>query len=286
MKKLIYFAFTLILIFSMSACNVSETLNQTNAPGSSGTSKPTSQEPPVLKIMDNSCISIEANTGTYCWSYDNGDGTQTGVCADSSHPLEWKEFLLPMVTSDDTVELYFSVQPQEFTIRCWSDIHWGKVDTVEEAVTIDGNTLELKQGGYIYEVVAKWTGETIAAQGTVHYGFYAIYDDHDHSLAEEPQTVDDPAIGYCGNTITTVHLDGNAYSFYGSDSVNLTDILINLKYDPNKICRCMPEFSVDTEFGTSYGVNLSQSYARCEEGQADLTSDQVDLIQEVLNNQT
>lgn len=39
------------------------------------------------------------------------------------------------------------------------------------------------------------------------------------------------------------------YFFMGSDSVNLTDIVINLNYDPEKVCRYMPEFTVDTEDG-------------------------------------
>ena len=51
----------------------------------------------------------------------------------------------------------------------------------------------------------------------------------DHDLAEAPQTADDPVTGYCGNTVTTIDLDGKIYSFEGSDSVNLTDVLINLK---------------------------------------------------------
>ena len=112
-----------------------------------------------------------------------------------------------------------------------------------------------------------------------------VTDDHTHTMAEEPQTVDEPVTGYCGNTITTIHLDGREYSFMGSDSVNLTDIVINLKYDPMKICRCTPEFTVTTETGTTYGVNLTQGYTRCEEGQADLTLDQIERIQGILDNQ-
>ena len=98
--------------------------------------------------------------------------------------------------------------------------------------------------------------------------------------------MDDPVTGYCGNTVTTIDLDGKTYSFEGSDSVNLTDVLINLKYDPMKLCRCLPEFTVTTELGGPYGVNLSQGYARCSDGQADLTEEQVELIRQILNNQT
>ena len=294
MKKLLAILFAVILIFAMTACQSSGQIScpadgepeKVNAPGSNGASKPTSTEPPELKILDSTCLGIVANKGTYSWMSDNGDGTWKGVEADSSHPLEWQEFLVPMTTSDDMVELYFDVQPQEVSIRCWSDTNWGKVNAKEENVNLSGNKLELKDGGYIYEVVAKWTGENLAAEGTVYYGFYVIKDNHTHELAEDPQTVDDPVTGYCGNTMTTIVLDGKEYTFMGSDSVNLTDILINLKYDPMRVCRCTPEFTVKTEFGGPHGVSLSQRYARCEEGQADLTEEQIEKIQEILDNQT
>lgn len=105
---------------------------------------------------------------------------------------------------------------------------------------------------------------------------------HVHAPAAEPETVDDPVSGYCGNTVTKVTVDGETYSFWGGDSVDLTDILINLAYDPARVCRCMAEFTVDTEFGTGYGVNLTESFARCEAGQADLTAEQTEIIQGVL----
>ena len=51
---------------------------------------------------------------------------------------------------------------------------------------------------------------------------------------------------------------------------------------PGQVCRCLPEFTVDTEFGGGYGVNLTESYARCESGQAALTAEQTDAIRDVL----
>ena len=47
---------------------------------------------------------------------------------------------------------------------------------------------------------------------------------------------------------------------------------------PGQVCRCLPEFTVDTEFG-GYDVDLTESYARCESGQAALTAEQTDSIQ-------
>lgn len=106
---------------------------------------------------------------------------------------------------------------------------------------------------------------------------------HIHTPAEESLTVESPVSGYCGNTVTTVHLGGQDYSFWGGDSVTLTDILISLAYDPSQVCRCLPEFTVDTEFGSGYGVNLAQSYARCESGQAALTAEQTEAIRGILD---
>ena len=105
-----------------------------------------------------------------------------------------------------------------------------------------------------------------------------------HQPAETPQTVDDPVSGYCGNTVTTVRAwdDEEEFSFWGDDSVTLTDIVINLDYNPDAICRCLPEYEVDTEFGDGYGVNLSDAYVRCDAGQASLTTEQAETIQNII----
>ena len=109
------------------------------------------------------------------------------------------------------------------------------------------------------------------------------FNDHSHAPAEEPLTVDNPVSGYCGNTITEVVLNVETYSFWGSDSVALTDLLLHLNYDPGQVCRCLPEFTVNTEFGSRYEVNLSDAYVRCETGQVSLTTEQVAKIREILD---
>lgn len=70
-------------------------------------------------------------------------------------------------------------------------------------------------------------------------------------------------------------------TYYGH-SVTLTDILVNLDYDPDKVCKCLPEYKVDTEFGKDYGISLSGSYVRCEKGQAELTEEQVKTVKEII----
>ena len=105
---------------------------------------------------------------------------------------------------------------------------------------------------------------------------------HAHSIATDAQTIEDPFVGYCGNTWTVLHIGDKEYAFMFGHSVTLTDILINLDYDPDKLCKCLPEYTVDTEFALGYGINLTQGYARCDKGQADLTQEQIDQITEII----
>lgn len=107
------------------------------------------------------------------------------------------------------------------------------------------------------------------------------YDGHSHQLATQPEIVEHPTPGYCGNTFTTIRYLGEEYGFMGGNSVELTDLLRHLDYNPYKVCKCLPELSVETEFGT-YGVHLSEGYARCENGQAALTREQVQTIRNIL----
>lgn len=111
--------------------------------------------------------------------------------------------------------------------------------------------------------------------------------DHSHSLSQGDNIVPHEAAVYCGNTITKVSpgplADGEASSFWGGDSVTLTDLLLYLDYS-GELCRCLPEYSVKTEFSEeAYGVSLSEGYARHDGGQAALTREQVELIQDILD---
>lgn len=186
------------------------------------------------------------------------------------------------MASDGKAQLVFPCQPDEITVHCWSDDNWGNMEAEPEGVSTADFRIELKQGGYIYEVMASWNSVE-AFGGTAYYSFYAVYDGYAHAFAGEPQTVDDPVSGYCGNTMTTIFLDGAEYTFAGSDSVMLTDILINLFYDPEQVCRCPAEFAVDTEFGSGYQVNLTEGFVRCDDGQADLTQEQAEEIQGIID---
>jgi len=124
-------------------------------------------------------------------------------------------------------------------------------------------------------------GEMTDAENVVWEGETKV-SEHQHELAKEPQIIDNPVSGYCGNIMTTVYLDGKEISFMYDDSVVLTDILINLAYDSEKICRCMAEFEVDTESGKGYEVNLTEGFVRFEGGQAELTEEQAARMKEII----
>lgn len=118
----------------------------------------------------------------------------------------------------------------------------------------------------------------------VDYNGAPMSKNHAHGPTNEEQTVDDPVTGYCGNTQTTIYFDnGKSYTFMGSESVALTDLLVNLKYDPNKLCKCLPEYKIDTEFGIGYGIRLDgEGYARCDKGQAELTAEQIETATNII----
>ncbi len=183
-----------------------------------------------------------------------------------------------LLVTEEGIPMVLSVQ--EDGNDPWAGYHSG--DRVR--VTHDGvnETYPAQTGAYAWERLEEGTlndvpEETLAALEELGWDFGRDI----HTPAAEPQTVENPVTGYCGNTATEVTLDGETYSFWGEDSVALTDIVINLAYT-EEVCRCLPEFTVDTEFGDGYGVNLTESYVRCREGQAQLTAEQAEAIRGIL----
>ncbi len=108
-------------------------------------------------------------------------------------------------------------------------------------------------------------------------------DGHTHNPLDEENGEVESTDVYCGNTQTTIYFNNEkSYTFMAGNSVTMTDILRNLDYDKKKLCKCLPEYKVDTEFGTGYGVNLTAGYVRCEKGQADLTEAQIDKLKAII----
>ncbi len=107
--------------------------------------------------------------------------------------------------------------------------------------------------------------------------------EHSHAPQEPEICIDHETSGWCGNMTVTLYWNGEAHTLSGSPAVTLTDILYFLCYSEENLCCCMAEFTVDTEMGEGYEVNLTEYFARFEGGQANLTEEQVNTLQAILD---
>lgn len=150
------------------------------------------KEPPVLTVVCGN-KTAEALRGTTSWMYQNEDGTSTGFEADSMHPLQAKEYMTPLdvipipISSIDPLkaDLQWNTIPDKVLVRCWNEEYWGQSTAESEEIPvrilmIDSNietapivSIALKDGNYIYEVVAEWNSAE-KYSGTAHYSFYTI----------------------------------------------------------------------------------------------------------------
>lgn len=115
---------------------------------------------------------------------------------------------------------------------------------------------------------------------------------HTHVLATANNVLEHESVGYCGNTVTTVRMvdetegaENREASFWGGDSVELTDLLTYLDYS-EETCDCMPEYTVKTEMEDGeYMISLSEGYARHNGKQVSLTQEQRETIREIIERQ-
>lgn len=131
------------------------------------------EEPPALAFVSEN-TNMGALLGTYSWHKMNSDGTTIETETDSAHPLDCKDLLLPYETTEATATLNFTENPDKIlSVRCWSDEHWADPTANSEDVIIRENVIELKPGGYIYEVTAEWDTDN-GYGGTANYSLYLI----------------------------------------------------------------------------------------------------------------
>lgn len=263
------------------------------------------KKPPEGKLI-TSDGDAPLRTGGYSWSYRKNGGMMEAIVADQACRPLTADVLKPVTISSnyaETVHAYvpetgkfeptnslgylmnaeWEVAPTSVSCTCWPETVWEKSNVPEETVVSQDGAFYAKPGGYVYEIIATWEDTGRGYHGSANYYVYIVGgDDHSHQVAATAQTVDDPVTGYCGNIQTTLYVGDKEYSFMYGYSVTLTDILVNLNYDPMRICRCRPEYTVDTEFGKGYGINLTAGYARCDKGQAELTQEQIDTIAEII----
>lgn len=130
------------------------------------------ENPPKLDVISGN-VCNGTLLGIYSWQCKNNDGTFTNTEADSAHPLECADLLLPFETTETNAFLRFSEEPDTIlSVRCWSDEHWSDPSADSESVSVNGNKIEFKAGGYIYEVIAEWNTEKSGYGGIAHYYFY------------------------------------------------------------------------------------------------------------------
>lgn len=92
---------------------------------------------------------------------------------DSVHPLDCADLLHQIETTETNAILRFVEEPDTILgVRCWSDEHWSDTTADSKNVSVNGNEIELKVGGYIYEVTAEWNAEKSGYGGIAHYSFY------------------------------------------------------------------------------------------------------------------
>lgn len=130
------------------------------------------EEPPGLTVISDE-TAFDTLLGAYSWQKRNSDGTATETQADSPHPLDCENWLLKFETSETTATLDFAENPSSIlNIQCWNEKHWNDHDASSENIAIDSYEIELKPGGYIYEVVAEWDAQKSGYGGIAHYYFY------------------------------------------------------------------------------------------------------------------
>lgn len=272
------------------------------------------KEPPDCTLITQEG-SVVLKAAGFDWTYENADGSSVAVIADQAgRPLPRNSVTAVTLDGDDLetvyapvgstgygatnslgyfVKLDWEATPSSVTYSCWPDTVWETGSTPEEAVVSHEDfAFYAKPGGYVYEIAATWENNGAGYHGSANYYVYMqlrygcedgpVDETHAHMTALQPQTVDDPVTGYCGNTQTTLYIGQKAYTFAFGHSVTLTDLLVNLDYNPDKVCRCMAQYRVDTEYGLNYQIHLDYGFARCDKGQAELTAEQVKIISEIV----
>ena len=100
-------------------------------------------------------------------------GETSEVTAKKETPEGAAETAVKKETAETTAVLRFKEDPDHIlSVCCWSDAYWSDPEAEGEDLDVNGNEIELKSGGYIYEVTAEWDTGKSGYGGTAHYSFY------------------------------------------------------------------------------------------------------------------
>ena len=159
------------LLFSSPGCSQSDTTVITHIPVHDPAQEGTVNAPPELLI---SCEgeTMYALRGTTSW---------VGLESDSHHPLHLRsqEYMPELQTNESDLTFDFGENPDQISVRYWSDEFVGDEDSYESNFTeveTNSNTMSLprEQGKYIYEVYAAWDSkdpEDLSGSGAAYYMF-------------------------------------------------------------------------------------------------------------------
>lgn len=107
---------------------------------------------------------------------------------------------------------------------------------------------------------------------------------HTHSPAESAASREEPAPAYAGEITVTAHPGGQTYILTGEEAAAVVRLLEELSYESDATCRCMAEYTVDTETAEGYQISLTNSFVRFSGAQAALTREQTDRLRQLLEN--
>lgn len=198
--------------------------------------------------------------GAYTWNYQLEDGKWACTNADASHPLLMKDRLNVISPGDPNVILEFGDWPDDYTVRCWPDTA-DDTDAASQAVMNWNNNIELKMGGYIYEVTATWNDDGDGYYGTVTYVFYAA-----------PAVLYDVMPIHAGMDL---YIAGEILRLDTEREEIIQKILDALDYDENAFDDLLPEYRLILASGDAFGIHLKEGYVSGEKGQAKLSAEQL-----------
>ena len=262
--RLLFSIIVFIALLSLFGCNQEEIDKQEgNLPGEN------LHAPPSLTISVGE-ETIETVRGTYSWSYKHGDGTSTGINADSAAPPDLVEGQISAdVTPNTEVSLNFEETPMDYQVRIW-DSENNIIGTYNEVVPSQ------HIGRVIYEVLANWE------QGTVSYAFSLNVKENYLDLIKRPF---DPNLieFYMGkpmkfekytldNVSDGVYVDGvqahtgkKVFTIYSKDeSLKTKNIKVNIEDNTLKIFVIEGKIDTDREKHIVYQTSTSENPKKYE----------------------
>ena len=137
-----------------------------DSPGHSGAH----QEPPVLTLKYGTAFKEYTAAAYATPPYDT-----FGYDALFNTDIPMLDELEILETTEFEAFIDFAQKPDDITIRCWSDSQHLALDGQSEDMILNANCFTLKpaiDGGYVYEITVKWSGNGTGYHGVAIYYLY------------------------------------------------------------------------------------------------------------------